>query len=65
MNKETRYSYEKKIRQIKDENNDLTFKLNLYKNVCADICSACEDLIGENKPINMGWIINQFRRLWK
>ena len=37
MNKETRYRYEKRIRELKDENNELRFELNIYKSVCSEI----------------------------
>ena len=37
MNKETRYRYEKRIRELKDENNELRFELNIYKSGCSEI----------------------------
>lgn len=66
MNKQGRiYSYEKEIKFQRDRANKYESDLIFYKNVCSDIFVTMTGHLMENKNTNQGWILAQFKRLWK
>lgn len=61
MDSETKYAYQKRIKELEREIN----ALNEYRYVCRDIHAALiENLVNGNQT-NSAWIIGQFKRVWK
>ena len=61
MKQETRYRYERRIKELEARNTEL----RSYEMVCLNIFNTVTDQISENKQINMGWIMKQFRTVFK
>lgn len=61
MSNETRYKYQKKIRELERE----AWALREYKTMSIEIFRACCDHASSGKNIDPGWIARQFTRVMK
>lgn len=61
MNEQTRYRYEKRIKELEKEN----WNLKLYKIICSEIYGGILEVWNDNKSISHSWIIKKFERVWK
>lgn len=66
MKATTRYQYEKRIRNLTNENENLRFKCSLYEGVGREIYSAvCEAVEKGNTGIRVAWLVPLFKRVWR
>ncbi len=65
MNDETKYSYQKKIRELEIWSRDLERQLNDYRVTCLEIFDAITDNFGSNKGTSEAWILKRMRRCFK
>lgn len=61
MNQETRYQYEKRIKELQTECDDL----RRYRTLALDIFNAVTDQIIKNEGIHTGWIVKQYKIVFK
>lgn len=61
MKKETRYGYEKRIRELSSEINIL----REYRLMANNIFVACTDNLMEGKGISAAWIVRQYKAVFK
>lgn len=61
MKDTTRYYYEKRIKVLEWENN----QLRDYRRVMKNIYAAIAEVVGDGKSINTGWILKQIGELLK
>jgi len=57
VKQQTRYAYEKRIEELKAENE----KLRSYRLAALNIYDTVAELVGKDQKISMGWILSQFR----
>jgi hypothetical protein len=65
MKAETKYAYQKRIKELELENCELQFCLTLYKDICSQIHTVTLDCIRDGKSISMAWMLRQFRQIWR
>ena len=61
MKEKTRYNYEQRIKELEDQ----VYDLENYKQVSVNIFNTVTDMIAEGKGINTGWIVKQYRGVFK
>ena len=62
MNQETRYSYEKKIKELQEE----IRRLSPYRETCLSIFDGCKDVVdGKGSALNVVWVMERLRWLFK
>lgn len=61
MNAKTRYSYEKRIKELEQRNVKLSNDLHLYRSLAMEIFSTISQLASEGKTISQGWLIGKFK----
>lgn len=61
MNKETRYSYQKRIKELEAE----VRRLRLYRDLAIEVYDGVLEVWGDGKQISMGWILKKFKWLLK
>ena len=59
MNQQTRYRYEKRIKELQDENK----RLGDFRRVLRAIYDAIANQVHENGRISQGWILKQISDL--
>lgn len=65
MENETRYSYQKKIKELEELNDRLSNQKYEFKQACSEIYEAIADLASKNSTaIDTGWILKRLRRCW-
>jgi hypothetical protein len=61
MTQETRYSYQKKIKELERE----ISRLVPYEILCKDIFVWVSDQVHQKEFISQGWLLKQFNRVFK
>lgn len=61
MNKISKYNYQKRIKELEEESS----RLRVYERVGKNIYDALVEMIIEDKKISQGWILKQFREVFK
>jgi len=61
MDQETRYQYQKRIRELEREN----ARLRDYRDLAMSIYDSILEVMGEGKTLNQVWILKQYRRVMK
>lgn len=61
MDQQTRYGYEKRIKELSQEN----LRLISYKSLCKDIFEWVTTKVHENETLSQGWLLKQFSRVFK
>ena len=61
MNTETKYAYEKKIKELKRENT----KLWIYQQICFEILDAAILASDDSQHVKTSFILNQTKRAMK
>lgn len=61
MKPETEYRYKKRIKELQSEKSDLLAFKSLAVDLFDEICGCIMD----NTVIKQGWIVKQFRRVFK
>lgn len=61
MTQGTKYSYQKKIKELERE----ISRLVPYERLCKDIFVWVSDKVHEERCISQGWILKQFNRVFK
>ncbi len=59
MTNQTRYRYEKRIKELEDR----LEKIAPYRQLALDIHIATVDAVRDEKQISEAWILSQFRRV--
>ena len=63
MNGETRYRYEKRIRELEAKKAELEDKLYLYRTTVLDIYEGCVELVQKGSTsLSVGWVLGRIRR---
>ena len=61
MKTETKYGYQKRIKDLEGQNDSL----RCYKGVAISIFNMITDMVSEGKQISQAWIIKQYRDVMK
>lgn len=61
MKPESRYRYEKRIRELESQVN----ALEIFRYIAGDIHDAIADNLSKGSSTSDAWIIRQYRRAWK
>lgn len=61
MNNETKYRYQKRIKELEEEN----ARLSDYRYICMNIFDACQEAGDSANGISKKWLLSQFRKLFK
>lgn len=61
MDTETKYRYQQRIKELERE----ISSLKDYRRVVSNVFYAIANQVTEDKRINQGWILNQFKELLK
>lgn len=64
MKSNTKYRYEKRIKELELELQETDNKLFEYKAVAREIFDTTVQLITSGEAINKGWIISKYKRLF-
>jgi len=61
VNQETRWRYQKRIKELEEE----ARTLRPYKNLCIEIFDAMTENHMNNKGTNEHWLVRKFRQVFK
>lgn len=61
MTLETKYSYEKKIKQLNDDLYVANEKLTSYRLAILNIYDGIVDVVSNGKQINTGWVLAKIK----
>lgn len=65
MKPQTRYQYEKRIRELEDRVRKAEGRAYEYSEVCTAIHNAIIELGAKGDTVCRFWMLRQFRRLWR
>lgn len=66
MKTETKYAYQKRIKELETENSRLRDALYEYKTACSDIYNGCVESLGNKSfTINISWVMERMKRVWR
>jgi len=63
MNHETKYQYQKRIKELEDENRKLEVKLYDYRTSVLEIFDGCLDV--KEEAISKNWVLKRLKRCFK
>lgn len=66
MNSETRYRYEKRIRELESKVNRLESDVHQFRSACSEIYDGMVEVLGKDgKSLNPAWILQILKRAWR
>lgn len=65
MKELTKYQYEMRIKNLQRELDSTKEDLHRYRTLAQDIFSSITNLVHEGKQVSQGWLLGQFKRLFR
>lgn len=62
LSDETKYSYQKRIKELEEKNDELSDKLYNYRTTALEIYDAVAENAGSGDGISKKWILQKFRK---
>ena len=65
MKETTRYRYEKRIKILSEENENLRSDLHQFRTACSEIYDGLVDAVKKNEAVPRGWVLERLKRAWR
>lgn len=65
MNNETKYQFQKRIKELEQDASKLRHELYIYRTCVIEIYDGVCDVMRKNQSISMAWILERAKRCFK
>lgn len=65
MKAETRYAYQKRIKELEDRNTELEDKIYEFQTACSEIYNGCIEVLNSDKlGLKISFVLERLKRVW-